>query len=381
MGLVPPLPAMPGGVSPPSLTGFDNLFAEIMAAFAKGKTEINSLLANLNSVLASLGTFSVTEIPITVPNLPPLPSGGLPGSGAARPNLTPIPVPTNLPNISWQDYSYTYSSDLLNLLLTQLQGEVQNGGQGFTPDIEAAMERLALNRREDEALEALDAIEEQAEALGWNLPSGALLEKRAKVFKKLTLAAQRDSDQILMDSWTLAQKNTVQGWKTGIATEKTRMNFIYQAAATTVERFKALLEWVKAVIDEALGVAKIVSMWNRDLTEEYAASGIIDVANLEYAVIIYEATVRANIEISKLEIEQDQVTADCAIELLRIAERAMETIARAAAQVAAAAIGANTRNATARIEETEHTTFESRSSYTSRSTGDSEDETLIYTNT
>jgi|GEM_PF-3931672 hypothetical protein len=362
MGAVPTLPEC-GAVATINLglNGYDAILAQINAALEAGADEIAALELALGTALAALGQFGVSGVggvptPVVPPSSPP---GG--SSGVSRPTLTPIPIPTNLPDISWQDYSYTYSSNLLNLLLTQLQDEAQNGGEGVAPDIQAAMARLALNKREEDALEALDAIEEQEETLGWNLASGALLEKRAKVFKKLALTAQKDSDQILIDSWTLAQKNTVQGWKAGIAAEKARMNFIYQAAATAVERFRALLVWVKAVIDEALGVAKIISMWNRDLTEEYAASGIIDVAILEAAVIVYEASVRANIAISKLQLEQDQVTADCAIELLKIAERAAETIARATAQVAAAAIGANTTSATKRTEETTSTHASNRS--------------------
>jgi hypothetical protein len=224
-------------------------------------------------------------------------------------------------------YSYNRGPDYASALLTELKGKITArlaGGTGLDPDVEQAIWDRARSRETQTALANEAEILRQAEALGFDLPSGTLAAQLRDAQKNYYDKLSTLSRDISIKQAELEQENLKQTIAEGMQLEaklidySTQMERLAFESATqyannaiqvhnaSVEGYKALLSSYQAYSQAYDTIIKAelskVEVYKAELQAEMTKAQI-NTSMVEQ----YKATISA--EMSKVEIYKAQVSA------------------------------------------------------------------------
>lgn len=160
----------------------------------------------------------------------------------------PVEAPTaaTVPDyVAPEPYTSTVLATLTSTLLTQLAG-----GTGLPASVETAIWDRARERESAAAQAAIDTALREAEALGYELPPGVLVDSIRRETRAYFDKASTISRDVAIKQAELEQTNMQRAIEQATTFETSLADIISKRASLSLEQFKALVARFQAEVDQ-----------------------------------------------------------------------------------------------------------------------------------
>jgi hypothetical protein len=227
-------------------------FADAQAYANEAKTQLSTFTSALNSALQLAPTIDVTFNPIAAPS-------------AA--SVAPYEAPTA--------YTSSLLADLANALIARIAG-----GTGISPAVETAIWDRARERELAAAQANIDVISSEAEALGFQLPPGVLVEGIRRETRAYYDKVSTFSRDVAIKQAELEQTNIQKAIEQATQYEASLADLVSKRAQMSLDAFLAEVKRFEAE------VAQDIKLWEGEIAQYKAQAEYIQNAQRMNTAII-----------------------------------------------------------------------------------------------